>query len=149
MLLVPTQGDALDMWDPRTWGSCSHEHRIYGDDRAQTWAIVDEEDYQWALQWCWCLNIKKSRGNPLKTKAYMRRAVGENANGQRLRTYTVYLHLEILKRSGAIPPSDQHIIGDHRNGHSLDCRRSNLRWATHSMNSRNVHGRYAKDLVDG
>ena len=24
-----------------------HEYRVYGDDMAQTWVVVDQEDYQW------------------------------------------------------------------------------------------------------
>jgi len=137
-----------DPFDPTLWVDDAHEFRIYGDAMAQTWAVVDEVDYQWAIAWRWCRNIKKSRGNPDKIKIYMRRAVGDNANGVRLRTETVYLHIEILRRTGATPPTKFHTICDHRDGDTMNCRRSNLRWATHSMNSLNRFGAYPYDLVE-
>ena len=121
---------------------------MYGDNRASLWAVVDEEDYHWAVKNRWCPNVKKSRGNPLKTKTYLRRAIDEWAHGVRLRTETVYLHIEILKRTGILPPSKAHIITDHRDGDTMNCRRSNLRWATHSMNSRNTYGCEPMDLEE-
>jgi hypothetical protein len=137
--------------DPRgiDFTNAGHEFRIYLDDRADRYAIVDEVDYQWAITWRWNLNVKKSRRNPLKIKEYARRAVGENSNGVRIATHSVYLHTEILKRAQPEPPTPFHVICDHRNGKSLDCRRANLRWATFSMNSKNRHGEYAHDLVEG
>lgn len=114
----------------------THEHRIYGDNKASIWAVVDAIDYDFAIRHRWNV-LRRPRGG-----LYMRRAVGENANGQRLRTYTVYLHVEIMKRTGIEPPSPEHIIVDHRNGKTLDCRRSNLRWATPKQNRANVYGRY-------
>lgn len=138
-----------DMWDPNTWDLSEPERRIYGDDKASIWAIVDEIDYEWAQRYRWCPNVKKSRGDPTKTKTYLRRAVGENHQGIRLRTYTLYLHTEILKRAEPNPPSKRHVIADHRDGVEMNCRRSNLRWATHSMNSFNRFGSMPHDLVEG
>jgi hypothetical protein len=131
-----------DPFDPNTWTHSTHEFRIYGDDNAQTWAVVSEEDYQWAIQWRW--NWKPSRGG----KLYLRRAVGENANGLRLRTFTLYLHVEIVKRTGIEPVTPDHKIVDHRDGNSRNNTRGNLRWATYSMNSRNLFGQYAHDLIE-
>lgn len=112
-----------------------HEYRIYGNAKASIWAIVDEEDYAFFMRWRWCPKSCK-RG-----KVYLRRAIGENLNGVRLRTSSVYLHVEIMKRTGIEIPCPQHKLVDHLNGNSLDCRRINLRWATSSMNNRNLHGR--------
>jgi hypothetical protein len=131
-----------DPWDPNTWQPTDHEFRIYGDDQAQTWAVVDEIDYHWAIQWRW--NWKRSPCG----KMYLRRAVGENANGQRLRTYTLYLHVEILKRTGVQPPSPLHTIADHRDSNSHNNRRNNLRWLTPKQNGRNRFGRHATDLFE-
>jgi HNH endonuclease len=131
-----------DPFDPNTWAPSTHEFRIYGDNNAQTWAIVDEEDYHYFAQWRW--NWKRSpRG-----KLYLRRAVGENANGLRLRTFTLYLHVEIQKRTGRLPPTKSHTLVDHRNGNSTDNRRCNLRWVTPSMNNKNLFGQYAGDLIE-
>jgi hypothetical protein len=124
-----------DPFDPNTWQPTDHEFRIYGDDNAQTWAVVDENDYHWAVQWRWCW--KRSPCG----KRYLRRAVGENSNGLRLRTFTLYLHVEIMKRTSK-PPTGDHKLVDHRNGNSHDNRRRNLRWATYSMNSKNLFGLY-------
>lgn len=120
-----------------------HEFRIYGDDMAQTWAVVDEIDYQWALQWKW--SPKWSRGG---RKCYLRRN-GQVGSGAKDRTRkTFWLHVEIHKRSGIVQPSPLHSIVDHRNGQSFNCRRSNLRWATHTMNARNINGNEPYDLEE-
>jgi len=128
------------MWDPTTWVEVDHEHRIYGNDQASIWAIVDEEDYHWFVQWRW--TAKVSRGGK---KIYLFRPA--YAGGARRRS--IYLHVEIMKRTGIEPPSAVHGITDHRNGNSLDCRRRNLRWATRSMNRRNIFGSMGYDLIEG
>lgn len=133
------------MWDPNTWKVPAYEFRIYGDSNASWYCIVDEEDYHWAIQHCWTKRV--SRHSPWKW--YLRRAVGVNSNGMRLSTHTLYLHIEILKRFQPTPPSPLHILVDHRDGNSLNCRRSNLRWATPVMNARNRFGRYPHDLIEG
>jgi len=136
----------LDFFDPNTWQCEPHEFRIYLDDRATHWAVVDEEDYHWAIRWRW--NLKQSGGRR-GFKPYARRAVSTYyPDGSRLGSDSVYLHIEIMKRSGVPPPSPNHILVDHRNGKSLNCRRSNLRWATYGMNNQNVNGRYAADLEE-
>lgn len=134
-----------DMWDPNTWTVPDHEFRIYGDVNASWWCIVDEEDYHWAVKYCWTKHV--SLNSPWKW--YLRRAVGVNRNGMRLNTYTLYLHIEIMKRTGILPPSPAHILVDHRDSNSFNCRRSNLRWATPGMNARNRFGRYPHDLIEG
>jgi len=132
----------MDPFDPNNWVNDNHEYRIYGDDRASIWAVVDEIDYHWAIKYRWCIKLCRYQ------KPYLRRAVGVNQNGQRLRTFSLYLHIEIMKNTGIAPPGPAYKIVDHRNGNSLDCRRQNLRWATHSMNSRNVRGSHASELFD-
>lgn len=136
----------VDPFDPRYWIDDEREWRIYGDDRAQVWAIVDRDDWEFFTRYKW--TTKRSRGGP-DGKLYLRRAVGENAGGQRLRTFTLYLHIEIMKRTGVPQPSPAHRIVDHRNGNSLNCRKLNLRWATPTMNARNVFGQYPYDLMEG
>jgi hypothetical protein len=136
-----------DPFDPNNWDAIfaqhdAHEYRVYLDDRGDLYAIVDREDYEWAIKHRWC--AKKE----LNGTFYARRAVGENANGQRLRTFSLYLHIEIHKRTKKRRPTRFHVLVDHRNGRSLDCRRKNLRWVTPSMNQRNRWGHAPRDLVD-
>jgi hypothetical protein len=116
--------------------------RIWLDDHERRCAVVDREDYDHFARWLW--SAKPSRG---LRKWYAFRSQRPVVNGV-TRSPSVYLHVEILRRSGVKPPSPLHTIADHRNGNSLDCRKSNLRWATHSMNRRNLYGQEGYDLVE-
>jgi hypothetical protein len=115
----------------------SDEFRIYLDDKAERYCIVDEEDYQWALQWKW--QALRSRG----WKCYASRST--RLHGRAGPQTRIFMHKEILKRAGLVPPSPKHTIGDHRNGDSLDNRRVNLEWETHAGNARNLYGRKVKE----
>lgn len=126
-----------DGFDPNTWPAPEPYRRVYLDASAELFAIVDEEDYAWAVQWLW-----SATPNSTKRKFYATRSTRlQGVAGPQVR---IYLHKAILERTGLTPPSKKHSIGDHENGDSLDCRRDNLRWATHSMNSFNVNGVYAR-----
>lgn len=140
-----------DEWNPDTF-FIEHECRIYGDDRASIYSVIDDIDYQWALQWRWSPKFSK-RGK----KFYLRRCTNEGSGAfyecpetgriRRNRTQrTLFLHTAIMLRSGVIPPTKKHVLVDHRDGDAMNCRRSNLRWATHTMNSRNVFGSHGYEL---
>lgn len=127
----------LEEWPLPALGPC----RIYGDDRALIWALVSPEDYQWALQWRWSPIRRPGR------QVYLRR----NAEPPTMRLAgsgivvrgaqsTVYLHVEIMKRTGRPAPCGEHKLVDHRDLDSLNCTRHNLRWATYSINNRNRRG---------
>ena len=133
-----------DSWAPLGFAE-PYEYRIYGDDRGDVYALVDYEDYQWATSWRW--NPKPGR---TRAKLYLRRAVsfaGRRFDPNGPQTYTLYLHVEIMKRTGLLPPTPEHTLVDHRNSNSLDCRRANLRWVTRYQNNINVNGRYATDFL--
>lgn len=133
----------FSFFNPNTWVTEEREFRIYGDDHASVWSVVDEIDYQWCIQWLW--SPKYSKGDK---KFYLRRSI-QTGVGQYTRTqHTRFLHTEIMERTGILPPSPLHILVDHRDGNSMNCRRANLRWATHSMNNKNVNGKYAHDLIE-
>lgn len=114
------------------WLPCSGANYTYH-------ALVSHEDYEWAVgEGNWF--VTQSRGNICYAARSRpnRGGVGNSA----LR----WLHKEVLHRAVGPPPTPRHIIGDHINGNPLDCRRGNLRWATHQMNARNLHGIAALQL---
>jgi hypothetical protein len=113
-------------------------------DRWDLQVLIDEEDLDWARQWNWGHNTgsgKSSRlhlGKVSHHKIYAKRCwrpEGKSAGIQ----ITVYLHVAICERAYGPRPSATH-LADHLNGDGLDCRRSNLRWATPSQNRRNIYG---------
>lgn len=122
-----------DDWDPTPE---PREWRIYLDDCAQLYAVVDEEDYYIFSRWLWLPKV--SRGG---WKMYARRAKAIWGESGYERTITMYLHVEIMKLIEP-PPTIFHTIADHRNGDSLMCRRKNLRWATPKMNRANINPRH-------
>src|SRR4051812_5997880 len=106
-----------------------HEHRIYADDMAQTWAVVDEIDYQWAIQWRW--HINKPHPSRNGTKQYFCRS---NGSGGRSRGPRLFLHIEIMKRASIIKPDEFHNYGGHLDDDEWNCRRANLEWLTPHKN---------------
>jgi len=78
-------------------------------------AIVDDQDYEWLVQWNWCMN-------------------GGYA-GRRARPNFYYMHKEIATKRLGFPSE---LKADHINGNPLDNRRENLRSATQQMNGINA-----------
>lgn len=139
-----------DDWDPNViMAEAAQPCRIYGDDSGELFALVDAQDYQWLVQWRW--SPKWSRGN---RKVYLRRNVQESIaelgkdpdTGRRIRNRvqrTLFLHTAVAERAGILPPSEYHVLLDHRNGDGLDCRRENIRWVTRQQNRINIFGSHA------
>lgn len=100
-------------------------------------AIVDARDSRWARRWKWRAKYDK-RGR----KVYATRKT--HVGGKQVR---LYLHKEILKRAGKLPPTPWHIIGEHKDGNSLNCRRANLEWFTRTQNVRTARRRPAPEDV--
>jgi hypothetical protein len=127
------------MTDPLDLNDCfdGHEHRIWLDDNAFRYVVVDYVDWLWACYFKWSAKPDKHR-----RKWYACRTGWDN--GVRV---SVYLHVEINKLKGP-PPAPAFTISDHRDGDEANCRRSNLRWATPSMNRRNINGALAFDLEE-
>jgi hypothetical protein len=121
-------------------------YRIYGRIDQSLWAIVDPEDFEFFSQWKWSyasgpggkFYIMRRSGNAMKiVDGFSMRMPGKQRS--------IYLHREVMARTGIVQPSPKHKLVDHRNGNSLDCRRSNLRWATVSQNNKNKFGSHASD----
>lgn len=79
-------------------------------------AIVDDEDYDFLIQWKWYLHKK---GYAVRTDYSIKD-----------RQKTVRMHCEIMK----VPA---HLEPDHRDGNKLNNSRSNLRICTHQQNCQN------------
>lgn len=78
-------------------------------------ALVDDQDYEYLMQWKWCIN-------------------GGYA-GRRARPHFYYMHKEIATKRLGFPSE---LKADHINGNPLDNRRGNLRPATQQMNGINA-----------
>ena len=132
---------ALDDWDPNILFNQAYEHRVYADDYANDYAVVDQIDYQYLIQWRW--KLKKSKG---EKKIYLARSGHEGTREGRICS-TIFLHTEVMKRKGdPIPKTNKKIIVDHADSEGFNCKRDNLRYATLSFNRMNRHGSLEKLL---
>lgn len=124
---------AEDIWDPRWWPSDVPYRPITVSQCGSIFAVVDLIDYEWALQWAWGHKLN-SRGK----KVYPYRVSCRTSQGEE-RNRSIFLHIAILERFKKRPWRND-IIGDHRDGNTLNCRRSNLRWVDRRFNNLNING---------
>lgn len=106
-------------------------------------ALISDEDVEWAAQWKWSYKWAAGAKCNKIGKLYARRGITMPE------VKTFWLHREVCWRAYGPPPSKKHTMADHLNGDSLDCRRENLRWATPSMNRKNLFGQIMKEISDG
>ena len=120
---APLDADPLAPWN---WRDAPTVRHIQLTDRDDTLvALVDPEDWDFAMQWRWCRS----------PSGYARRAW--RVAGLAV---SVFLHREIALRAFGPPPSKRHVVVDHLNGDRCDDRRENLRGATLSENNTNREG---------
>ena len=137
-----------DFFDPNTWEKDNYEYRVYADDYANDYAIVDQIDYQYLIQWRWKLKKSKSTKNTKNDKIYLART-GHEGNRDNRTCSTIFLHSEVMKRKGAkVPKTNKKIIIDHADSDGFNCKRSNLRYATLSFNRMNRYGALEKELFE-
>lgn len=133
--------EALDFFDPRGWdepepGPCY----LHLSDRVDIYAIVDPVDYEWARHHRWCHTYGSGQIVEVAEDVFAIERPDHIYARRCIDRQTLWLHREILIRKVGLPRSNHRMIGDHKNGHTLDCRRINLRWATPSQNARNIAG---------
>lgn len=137
----------LDFFDPNTWSVEEYQYRIYADDYANIYAVVDQIDYQYLIQWRWKLKASKVSANTKKPKVYLARTGHETIGINCRICSTIFMHTVIMERKGTPKPkTDKKIIVDHADSDEFNCRRDNLRYATLSFNRRNRHGAHEKML---
>lgn len=113
------------------------ECRIYLDNKGEIFCVVDADDYEWLSKYRWAAIRSRSRW-----KVYAARST--RLSGREGPQTRIYMHKEILERAGIKPPTPAHVIGDHKDGDSLNNRKRNLEWETRSGNARNLYGRKTK-----
>lgn len=104
----------------------------------EQYAIVDDEDYAYLMQWKWYANISGRKTN----KYYARRVIYFSDEQKKKKATVIHMHRALL-----VPPDGMFI--DHINGDTLDNRRENLRICTHTENSRNKHVIWGKSKFRG
>ena len=144
-------------FDPTTWVKEDHQFRIYGDDYENIYAVVDEVDYHYLVQWRWKPSVSRIHKGTKKPKVYLCRAASEiigpdlfidGKRRQQRIVRSLYLHHVVMERKGdKRPKTNKAVITDHANGDGLDCRRNNLRYATISFNNKNLFGSHANELL--
>lgn len=130
-----------DPFDPNTWEADSYEYRIYGDDHARTFVVLDRVDYEWAIRWRW---RPKRSGNGSK-KTYLCRNVHDQSQGERIQ-HNLFMHVAIMKRTGIQQPTSEHVLVDHLDGDEFNCKRANLAWVTKLANGRKL--KRAKEKIN-
>ena len=83
------------------------------------YALVDDEDFEWLNQWKWYYG----------QSGYACRQVHQGYIDGKQKQRKIYMHKEILQVKG--------FFTDHKNGNTLDNRRTNLRAATNQQNQLN------------
>lgn len=109
--------------------------RIYLNEARTLWCIVSEIDYEWIIEnnWNWGqAGYSSGRGRGTRPRPlYAKRNINTNRT-------TIWLHRAIMLRAQPISELKQAIkVADHVNGQTLDDRRENLRWLSHSENVKN------------
>lgn len=101
--------------------------------RGKYFALVDDEDYEWLMQWKWFYSgngyaVRKPRAR----QGECPKGTYSNGNSD---AKVKLMHREILK-------TPEGFVTDHINGNTLDNRKSNLRACTDAQNTRNQKTRH-------
>lgn len=116
------EGGALDDFHPT--GEAEDFKEISVGRNAQYVVKVSPEDYDYLIGFRWTFKQSDKRYG----QAIYARRNQQCGRGKERKLKPLYMHVVILERMGQPKPSDPMITADHRNGETLDNRRSNLRW---------------------
>lgn len=125
----------MDLFDPNLLladSLLSAPVRIPLNDAGTLFATVDGDLAPFFLQWVWVAHVDQ------KGMVYAARQT-QTRDGYFIERKRIYMHREVLRVTRRRKPSKDHILADHKNGDTLLNTRLNLRWATRSMNRKNIH----------
>ena len=131
----------MDWLDPRTLPAIADADPVWLSlsDRIDCGCWLDRQDYEWARSLgsgLWCHTYGSGDMDPetgiiqRPANVYARKTVA----GRML-----FLHREVARRAYG-PPWLLNMVVDHKNGDTLDNRRTNLQWVTRSYNAINIAG---------
>ncbi len=101
-------------------------------------AIVDDEDYDWLMQWKWCAFRRIYKGVIYGFTAVRHCRCPFRPN----KSYIIFMHRMIMS-------TPQGMDTDHINADALDNRKCNLRICTHSENMQNSRSFYGSSKFKG
>jgi hypothetical protein len=131
----------VDWLDPRTLPAIADADPCWLSlsDRIDCGCWLDREDYEWARSLgsgLWCHTY--GSGDMCPDTGVIQRP----ANIYARKTVTgrmLFLHREVARRAYGAPWLLNMVV-DHKNGDTLDNRRTNLQWVTRSYNAINIAG---------
>lgn len=141
----------LDFLDPNTWDLEGRECRIYDVD-LERYAVVDEEFFSRLVT---MRDTNPGRTGKLLPRRWKINKEHPTRNGKKLYFVTTagwrsggatFLHVEVMRLSGRLPPSPRHKLVNHIDGNEWNCRLSNLEWATHVKNRRASRQKYNRPV---
>lgn len=141
----------VDPFDPNTL-DFNRTCRIYDAD-LERFAIVDEKYYSALVT---RRDTNPHRNGKIQARSWNVKDPHPSRNGKK--RYFVsssgwrqgegtFLHVEVMRLSGRLPPTKRHVLVGHIDGDEWNCTEDNLEWSTHVRNRRQSKQKYNKPIA--